>query len=202
VNASRQSATAVDLRDDAQLMAETVSGSGEAFAELYSRYHGRAYKVAQSVCRDRERSEDAVQEAFAAIWRGRAKYEPTRGTVARWLLMLVRYRAIDVARENQKHALRRASEESVDIRPAPGDIVETIIARDDAADLRSQLARLPDLQREVVVLAYYGELTHSEIAITLGLPAGTVKGRMRLGIHKLRADAGAGQHCAPDDTAP
>jgi RNA polymerase sigma-70 factor (ECF subfamily) len=114
--------------------------------------------------------------------------------VAPWLFSLVRYRAIDVARENRKHATRRAPEESADILSAPGNVADASIARNDAADLRAQLAHLPDLQREVVVLAYYGELSHSEIATKLGLPAGTVKGRMRLGIRKLRAGVAAKRH--------
>jgi len=182
------------VRDDEELLAQMVSGSREAFEELYSRYHHEAYRMAWLVCRGRESSEEAVQDAFAAVWRGRAGYEPARGMVAPWLFSLVRYRAIDVARENRKHALRRAPEEGVDLRGSPGNVAEGLIARDDAADLRSQLAGLPDLQREVVVLAYYGEMSHSEIAIKLGLPAGTVKGRMRLGISKLRRASAVNRH--------
>lgn len=165
-----------------------VSGSREAFEELYSRHHHEAYRMAWLVCRGHESSEEAVQDAFAAVWRGRARYEPARGMVAPWLFSLVRYRAIDVARENHKHASRRAPDQTADPRSSPGNIAEALIARDDAADLRSQLAGLPDLQREVVVLAYYGQLSHTEIATQLELPTGTVKGRMRLGLQKLKAD--------------
>jgi RNA polymerase sigma-70 factor (ECF subfamily) len=194
VSAARQSGAGVDPRDDTQLMAQIVSGSREAFEGLYSRHHRRAYKVALSVCRDHDRAEDAVQDAFAAIWRGGDKYEPRRGAVAPWLLSLVRYRAVDVARANSRHETRRALEASLETRVAAGDVIEAVVADDDAADLRARLARLPALQLEVITLAYFGELSHSEIATKLGLPTGTVKGRMRLGMHKLRADVDPAQH--------
>jgi RNA polymerase sigma-70 factor (ECF subfamily) len=182
------------VRDDEQLLAQMVSGSCEAFEELYSRYHHEAYRMAWLVCRGHEASEEAVQDAFAAVWRGRAGYEPARGMVAPWLFSLVRYRAIDVARENRKHASRRAAQACVDLWSSNGNVAEALIARDDAAALRSRLTGLPELQREVIVLAYYGELSHSEIATKLGLSAGTVKGRMRLGISKLRRASAVNWH--------
>jgi RNA polymerase sigma-70 factor, ECF subfamily len=98
-----------------------------------------------------------------ACWSSRANYRPQQGTVAAWLLTVVRYRAIDVARS------------------------KTAVKRDDAQRLLVSLELLPDAQAEVITLAYYGQLTHTEIATHLRLPAGTVKSRMRLGLRKLQA---------------
>jgi RNA polymerase sigma-70 factor (ECF subfamily) len=88
---------------------------------------------------------------------------------------------------HHKHSARRAGEHTLDAHPAPGDIAEEAVAREDARGLLDLLAQLPDAQREVITLAYYGELSHTEIATTLDLSPGTVKGRMRLGLQKLRA---------------
>jgi RNA polymerase sigma-70 factor (ECF subfamily) len=175
------------LTDEDRLMAEVQAGSAEAFSELYDRYCYRAYRVAWSICRDDARAEDAVQEAFTSIWKSRAYYLSQRGTVAAWLLTAVRYRAIDVVRRERKHADRRAGEEGLYAHSAPGNIAEEAVARENTHRLQKLLAQLPDAQQEVITLAYYGQLTHTEIATTLGLPAGTVKGRMRLGLGKLRA---------------
>ncbi|MHB8660233.1 MAG: RNA polymerase sigma factor [Solirubrobacteraceae bacterium] len=173
--------------DDRELMSDVSAGSIEAFGQLYDRFCNRAYRVAHSVCRDEGRAQDAVQEAFLAIWKSRTTYHPQRGTVAGWLLTVVRYRAIDLARRNGNHAARWASDDRLDEHPAPDDIDATVVERDSADRLRASLARLPDEQQEVIGLAYYGQLSHTEIATVLRLPPGTVKGRMRLGLQKLRA---------------
>lgn len=101
---------------------------------------------------------------------------------------MVRYRAIDIARSNHKHASRRASGNHLKDRAAPDDLFETAAKRDDEQRLHASLATLPDAQAQVITLWYHGHLSHSEIATRLGLPVGTVKGRIRLGLQKLRAD--------------
>ncbi len=177
----------VALRDE-QLMAHAQAGAVDAFGELYDRYSARAYRVALSVCRDHDRAQDAVQDAFLAVWKSRASYQTHRGTVAAWLLSSVRHRAIDVARHNARQISRCAGDDDrAEDRPAIDDVCEQVIQRDDAAALHAMLARLPDAQQEVITLAFYGQLSHTEIATHLGLPAGTVKGRMRLGLQKLQA---------------
>lgn len=172
--------------EDGELMARVSAGSVEAFGELYDRYSDRAYRLALSVCRDRDRAQDAVQDAFLSLWKSRTGYLAQRGSVAAWLLSTVRYRAIDVERRHGTHASHRAGEDRLDGIPATDDVSGQAITRSEADRLRASLARLPDAQREVIALAYYGRLTHTEIATQLGLPAGTVKGRMRLGLQKLR----------------
>lgn len=173
---------------DRELMAKVSTGSVESFSDLYDRFSDRAYRVAYSVCRDEGRAQDAVQEAFVSLWRSRTSYRPEQGTVGGWLLAVVRHRAIDLARSNGQHAARRASDFQLDELPAGDDPVETAVKRDDPQRLQEALAKLPDAQAEVITLAYYGQLSHTEIAAQLGLPPGTVKGRMRLGLQKLRAD--------------
>jgi RNA polymerase sigma-70 factor (ECF subfamily) len=175
-----------DLLVDDRLMMQVQAGSAEAFRELYDLYCDRAYRVAWSVCHDQGRAEDAVQEAFVSIWSARASYSRRRGSVAAWLLTVTRYRAIDVARRDHKHSARQIGEQVLEAQSTPGDVGEQAVTRDEAHRLREVLAQLPDAQREVITLAFYGELSHTEIAIALKLPAGTVKGRMRLGIRKLR----------------
>jgi RNA polymerase sigma-70 factor (ECF subfamily) len=176
-------------RDDALLVGEIASGSVGGLEELYRRYGPRALRVAWAVCHDEGRAEEAVQDAFSSVWRSRAAaYRSQRGTVAAWLMAVVRYRALDAERRNVKHAAHRAEETTIALLPVPGDLGEQQAARTDAAWLHSVLGRLPYLQREVIALAFYGQLTHAEIATHLELPSGTVKGRMRLGLQKLRAD--------------
>jgi RNA polymerase sigma-70 factor (ECF subfamily) len=173
---------------DGQLMAKVSAGSVESFVDLYDRYCDRAYRVARTVCHDDGRAQEAVQDGFLAVWRSRENYRPQQGTVAGWLLAVVRYRAIDIARSNHKHASRRQSDDQLPDRSAVDDPFQTAVTRDEAQRLQASLAMLPDAQAEVITLAYYGQLTVTEIAARLGVPAGTIKGRMRLGLKKLRAD--------------
>ena len=176
------------LHDD-QVMAAVKAGSVAAFNVLYERYCDRVYRVARSVCRDDARARDAVQEAFISIWRTRANYDDRR-TVAPWVLAVARNRAIDVARRDEPQAMRRDDDDRLEDVPTAGAIAEQAAASDEARDLLSALAQLPDAEREVVTLAFYGQLTHTEIAAQLDVPLGTVKGRMRLALDRLRRDIG------------
>ncbi|HEX4344879.1 MAG TPA: sigma-70 family RNA polymerase sigma factor [Solirubrobacteraceae bacterium] len=172
---------------DDQLMASVKAGSVAAFDQLYDRYCHRAYRVARSVCRDEGRAQEAVQETFISIWRTRASYED-RGNVRPFVLAVARFRAIDIARRHGPHAARRASDDSLDSLCAPGGVDEQAEATAQTRRMRSLLGGLPDNQREAITLAFYGQLTHLEIAAHLGIPLGTVKGRIRLGLMRLRGD--------------
>lgn len=177
---------------DAALMVRVQAGDDDAFNALYDRFAPRAYGVAYAIARDIPLAQDIVQEAFLSFWRSRARYRPEEGTVASWLLGIVRNRAIDGLRRQGRHDSRRAGEYVEGQVAATDDVPETIGDRDRATRLRAALDRLPAAQRDVIALAYYGELTHTEIASRLDLPEGTVKGRMRLGLAKLREAAVAG----------
>lgn len=183
---SKTAARVAEL-DDANLMLRVQADDPEAFGALYDRFGSRAYRVAYAIARDSSRAEDVVQEAFLSIWRSRASYQPGRGAVVAWVLGTVRNRAIDSGRRAGRHDNRRSDDERIEeTLQAPGSLEQTTVERDQAARLRGALAELPDAQREVIALAYFGELSTSEIAGELALPMGTIKGRMRLGLQKLR----------------
>ena len=176
---------------DEQLMARVQADDIDALGELYERYCGAAYRLALSVSHDRGRAEDAVQEAFVSIWRSRATYNGGQNPVASWLLTVVRHRAVDVGRRNDKHASRSAGDGRLERHPSQQDVAVEVEETAGAESLRCLLAQLPHTQREVITLAFYGQMTHAEIAEHLDLPSGTVKGRMRLGLEKLRASVTA-----------
>jgi len=176
------------MSDDA-VMVDVQAGCTTAFGVLYGRFSDRAQRVARSVCRDDGRAEEAVQEAFASIWKTRASYERRVGTVAPWVLTIVRYRAIDVARRNRPHECHRARAEGMYLLRAHEVVAEQVEQRAQADDLRRLVGLLPEVQREAIALSFYHGLSHAEIAAQLGIPPGTVKGRIRLGLQRLRADA-------------
>ena len=178
---------------DAALMLRIKADDGDAFNALYDRFAARAYGVAYAIARDIPLAQDIVQEAFLSLWRSRARYDPEQGAVASWLLGIVRNRAIDGLRRQGRHDSRRAGQYVEGQVAATDDVSAAIGDRDRATRLRAALDRLPVAQRDVITLAYYGELTHTEIASRLDLPEGTVKGRMRLGLAKLREAALAGE---------
>lgn len=160
----------------------------QAFGALYDRHSSVAFAAALRICRERALAEDAVQEAFLSVWRARRSYDSGRGNVRGWLLTIVRNRAIDV--------LRRALHDGVELaEPSLQDRLEALQRTDEEVDLREQasalrsaLDGLPVEQSTVIELAYYGGYTQMEIAAMFGAPVGTIKGRMRLGLQKLRAE--------------
>lgn len=173
---------------DADLMGRVQGGDVVAFGELYDRLAPRAFGVAGGVLGPgADRASDAVQEAFLSVWRNRCAYRSDRGEVQSWVFGIVRNRAIDSLRRHHRHDRLRADGDGIDrTLAAPDDVPSLAVAGDDARRLRGLLGDLPDAQREVITLAYFGQLTHSEIAARLALPVGTVKGRMRLGLIGLR----------------
>ncbi len=173
---------------DRGLVSQIEAGRGGAFDELYRRHQAAAFRLARSLCRDEGRAQEAVQDAFMEVWNHPARYAAQRGAVAGWIMCIVRYRALDVVRRNVKHASHRADAGEIELHVAPGATALTVADRDEADRLTSLLATLPDRQQEVIALAFYGQLTHIEIAARLHLPPGTVKGRMRLGLQTLRGD--------------
>lgn len=178
----------VERVSDEHLMRRVQAGDRQAFGELYDRHCGQAFGFALKICDTRERAEEAVQDAFLCLWRTRARYDPTQGRVQTWLLALVRNRSIDMYRRHVRHNRVRASEIHLDLEAAADCVEEDAVASDDARRVRAALRQLSVAQREVIVLAYFGGLTHTEIAIRLGLPLGTVKGRMRAALGAARRE--------------
>lgn len=159
-----------------------------AFEELYDRYSARAFGLARLICGNSQRAEDALQDGYLAVWRSRASFDPDRGSPRAWLLTTVRHRSINLMRRGRSYDGVRESNGELEYFPAAGSVAEDVETHDDASQVRGLLLGLPAAQREAIALAYFGGLTHTEIATRLQLPAGTVKGRIRLGLQKVRAD--------------
>lgn len=180
---------AVSIRDlaDEDLMQLVGRGDARAFESVYDRHSSAAFSLVYRMCGSRAAAEDVIQEAFLSIWRSGARYDRTRGSVRTWILGIVHNRAIDALRRHVVHDKRRASDEGIEERFEATDRTDLEAARrDEARSIREMLEGLPPEQCRVIELAYFGGFTHSEIADMLDLPIGTVKGRMRLGMDKLR----------------
>ena len=165
-----------------------------AFELVYDRHGGPAYSLAYRIVGDRGTAEDVTQEAFLSLWRSGAKYDRARGSVRTWLLGVVRNRAIDALRREATRA--PTVELELERLPDQGPYTELTDAealrREAAREVRGALRTLPADQLKVIELAYFGGLSHSEIATALGMPLGTVKGRMRLAMEKIRATLAEG----------
>jgi RNA polymerase sigma-70 factor (ECF subfamily) len=176
---------------DEDLMLRMRDGDARAFEVLFDRHGGPAFSLAYRMCGSRTRAEDVVQDAFMALWRSGARYDQSRGSVRAWILSVVRNRAIDSFRRESLRGARSLEEWNVADRVASPELTEVAVERRVEADrIRHALHDLPDEQRQVIELSYFGGFTHHQIAEMLALPSGTVKGRMRLGLSKLRISLG------------
>ena len=176
---------------DEEVMHLVAQGQPRAFEVLYDRHGGAAFSLAYRMVGNRVTAEDISQEAFLSIWRSRLRYAPERGSVRTWVLGIVHHRAIDALRRNLVHDRRRASAEGIEeIHEAPEREQTDVQAarRDEARQVRAAIGGLPKEQARVIELAYFGGYSHSEIAELLDMPIGTVKGRMRLSLDKLRRE--------------
>src|SRR3954463_9401730 len=176
---------------DEELMQLVRRGDARAFEVIYERHSGAAFSLAYRMVGKRATAEEVVQEAFLALWRANARYDRARGSVRTWVLGIVHNRAIDALRRGMVHDRRRASDEGIEERFAAGERTEVEVARrDEAREVRTALDTLPADQLRVIEMAYFGGFSHSEIAAMLEAPIGTVKGRMRLGLAKMRDQLG------------
>ncbi|MFL5818544.1 MAG: RNA polymerase sigma factor [Conexibacter sp.] len=175
-----------DLADE-DLMQLVQRAEASAFEVVYDRHAGAAFSLAYRMCGARQLAEEVVQEAFLSIWRSGARYDRHRGSVRTWILGITHHRAIDALRRGVVQDRHRASDEGIEERFEATDRTDVEVARrEEALEVRGALDVLPDEQRRAIELAYYGGFTQSEIAEMLGIPIGTVKGRMRLGMEKMR----------------
>lgn len=172
---------------DEELMVRLTRGEPDAFDLIYERHSDAAFSLAYRICGSRAAAEEVAQDAFLALWRNGQRYEPSRGSVRNWILGIVHNRAIDSLRRAVRHESRRAGDEGLAERLVAGERTEEEAGRrEEAGTMRTLLDDLPAEQRRVIELAYYAGFTHTEIADMLTIPVGTVKGRMRLGLEKLR----------------
>ncbi len=176
---------------DEDLMVRIRDGDARAFELIFDRHADVAFSLAYRMCGRRAMAEDVVQEAFVSLWRSGAQYDRSRGSVRSWVLGVVHNRAIDVFRRESARVGRDVCDDAAMERVSVAESTEQVAHRhEDARELRTALRGLPDEQRRVIELAYFGGFTHSQIADMLALPPGTVKGRMRLGLTKLRLSLG------------
>lgn len=184
----------MDLRAlaDEDLMQLVRRGDARAFEIVYDRHATAAFSLAYRIVGSRNAAEDVVQEAFVSLWRSGARYDRARGSVRTWVLGIVHHRAIDGLRRSTVHDKRRASDEGIEERFAARERTDAEVARrDEAREVQAALQTLPSEQSRAIELAYFGGFTHAEIARMLDTPIGTVKGRIRLGLEKLRGQLGA-----------
>jgi len=180
-----------DIRDlaDEEVMPRVQAGDPRAFELLYDRHGGAAFSLAYRMVGRQSLAEDVVQEAFLSIWRSRLRYDQTRGSVRTWVLGIVHNRGIDALRRHTVHDRRRETLDGVDERFEACERTDVEVARrEEARSVRGALETLPAEQRRTIELAYFGGFTHNQIAKLLDEPIGTVKGRMRLGLEKMRRE--------------
>ncbi len=171
-----------DLSDEA-LVALVARSDDAALAELYGRFAPVAFALALRVLRDRGLAEDAVQEAFLAVWRTAARFLPGRARARTWVLTLVHRRAVDLVRREGRCRMEASDATAQGADDATDDVV---LVRLERQRVQEALAKLPDRQRETIELAYYGGFTQSELAEKIGEPLGTIKSRMFNGLGRLR----------------
>jgi len=175
---------------DGVLLTRVAGGDGAAFDDLYARYVRVATGLARGILGEPALAEDAVQEAFLALWRQAPRYDPARGSVGSWLLTIVRHCAIDVHR--RRHADRWVDDAVLAVLDDGSDTHELACQHVAARQVRAALGHLPAAQRAALALAYGGGYSQAEIARAQGIALGTVKGRVRLGLRALRGQL-AGQ---------
>jgi RNA polymerase sigma-70 factor (ECF subfamily) len=175
---------------DAELVDQCVAGDLGAMSALYDRHGSIAYSVAVRLTANPSDAEDVVQDAFLGLWRQAARFDPARASVRTWLLAIVHNRAIDVVRRRRirveplESEGERTSEQAVALQSA--DPALDVLERLEAEDLWAAVARLSGVQREAIELAFGRGLTHPEVARATGVPLGTAKSRVRLGLLRLR----------------
>jgi RNA polymerase sigma-70 factor (ECF subfamily) len=179
---------------DEELMPLIAAKDPEAFEVFFDRHVKAAYSLAYRIVGERAAAEDVSQEAFISLWRSGARYDRARGSVRSWMLGIVRNRAIDLLRSRSGRApsLDRDDEAALELRAAAERTEDEAERHETAGEVRGAIEELPGEQSKVIELAYFGGFSHSEIARILGLPLGTVKGRMRLGLEKIRNELAEG----------
>ena len=176
--------------EDRELLRRVGAGDEEAFRDLFRRYAPSALALARRVARQGFLAEEVVQEAFLAVWRSPEAYREGRGAVRSWLMGMVHHRAVDAVRreEAQRRRAEDVSAGEVDVVEDPAErVVEEVGLPQERRAVRAALEELPEEQRQVIELMYFGGLSQSKVAERLSLPLGTVKSRTLLGMRRLRA---------------
>jgi RNA polymerase sigma-70 factor (ECF subfamily) len=178
--------------DDAGLVARVARGDEDALGQLYDRFGQAVYSLCLRVVRDRETAEELTQEAFVRLWRSAASFEPARGQVSTWLLRIAHNLALNELRRRQSRPVVAPDTDwdvaSAESAETSGNSDPSLVAdlHEQAEVVRRVLGQLPAPQRQAIELAFIGGLYQAEVAAALGAPLGTVKGRIRVGMQRLR----------------
>ncbi len=171
--------------EDAALLARIRDRDERAVEELYTRYSGPLYSLAYQVTRSERFAQDVVQEVFIAVWKDASRFDPTRGALGPWLFSLARHKAIDLVRR-ESNVRKRTADVDLSFEEAPDDVDREAWLNLRRDRVRAAVAELPDIQREALELAFFGGLTHVEVAERMGIPLGTAKTRIRTALLRLR----------------
>jgi RNA polymerase sigma-70 factor, ECF subfamily len=176
----------LDLADDDELIAAIQERDVRALELLYDRHRVLAYSLAVRSLGSPADAEDVVQEAFLNVWRAAATFRRDRSTPRSWILSIVHHRAIDKLRGRKSRVQPVALDEGMNV-PDSADVWREVASNLNRDDVRHALQALPPEQRETIELAYFQGYTHVQISEMMEVPLGTVKGRMRIGLHKLKS---------------
>lgn len=181
------SALATAALDDHSLVLRVVAGDVRAFETVYERYSAQVLRLALRLTGRQRAAEEVTQDVFLSFWRSAGRFDTNRGALKTWLLAIVRNRSVDWLRREARHD---GGVELDDVQLQQLEAAERteqqVVDRERSTQLRRLLVSLPSEQRQVIELAYFNELTHTEIATEVNIPLGTVKGRQRLGLGRLQ----------------
>ena len=180
----RYDGSLMERKADAELAARLFDRDESALRQVIDSYGGAVYGVARRIVAEPSLAEEVAQDAFLALWRRPGAYDPTRGSLMGFLLGVARNKAIDLVRREETH--KRAREAlAAEFDPAAEDVPRGI-GFEEREEVRSALGALSEVQREAIVLAYFGGRTYREVAVELDIPEGTAKTRLRDGLIRLR----------------
>jgi len=185
--AIEQRKIADDAAIDRQLVARVSAGDHSALSALYDRHGGMVYSIALSILRDPGNAEDVAQDVFITLWTRPDRYNPDVGRFAPWFYRVARNRSIDVIRQRRREVMPdEPAVFELMLGPSDDSPSDTVVERSQAERVRSALGGMPEEQRSLIELAYFGGLTQSQMSDHLDIPLGTIKTRVRTGLRRLR----------------
>jgi RNA polymerase sigma-70 factor (ECF subfamily) len=170
---------------DSLLAARLAAGDGQALAEAFDRLGPAVYGAALRVLGERHAAQDVVQDVFVELWAHPDRFDPAAGTLRAYLLVLARHRAVDALRSELRRIARQERHHRLSPAPEQPPVCDEVAAAEAASAIRAAVRQLPEAQRRVVELAYFGGLSYREVARAADIPEGTAKSRLRLALAKL-----------------
>lgn len=173
--------------EEIRLVELTAAGNERAIEDLYRHYASQVRAIAFRMTRSEDLCDEVVQDVFIAVWRHAHEYDPARGGVGVWLRSFARHKLIDLLRREER-VVGRADQIPLEL-PARGPSVDEVAAVNvERERILAALAGLPEIQRAAIELAFWGGMSHSQVAARLGIPLGTAKTRIRTGLRRMRLD--------------